>query len=118
MSQTVTPAPADEARDYLYSQIHVPVFQNMLKQAGVVASSPEELQQFLLLGAQLAATEQHVQAQAGNTRLSLIKQANARLAQHLGTQQATAAFDADVDATVNSLLANPDVVHATLSLAH
>ena len=111
----------DAAYDFLYGQVHAPVFFNKLAQDyGIIPSTDDEAARLLEMGADLFAAEQQEQEKQANDRGSFIGEAHNSLQMLLGKQASargvqTQANDRLVKAAAAELTQNPYVRAAALS---
>jgi hypothetical protein len=111
----------DAAYDFLYGQVHAPVFFNKLAQDyGIVPANDDEAVRLLEMGADLFAAEQQEQQKQASTNGSLIGEAHSSLQMLLGKQASarganTQANDRLVKAAAAELTRNPYVRAAALS---
>jgi hypothetical protein len=111
----------DAAYDFLYGQVHAPVFFNKLAQDyGIVPANDDEAVRLLEMGADLFAAEQQEQQKQASTNGSLIGEAHSSLHMLLGKQASarganTQANDRLVKAAAAELTRNPYVRAAALS---
>lgn len=111
----------DAAYDFLYGQIHAPVFFNKLAQDyGIVPANDSEASQLLEMAAELFAVEQQEQQKQASVQGSFIGEAHNSLQMLLGKQASargvnTQANDRLVKAAATELTRNPYVRAAALS---
>ena len=112
---------ADMAYDFLYGQVHAPVFFNKLAQDyGIVPANEDEAARLLEMGADLFAVEQQSQEKQAQQQGSFIGEAHNGLQVILGKQASargvnTQANDRLVKAAAAELTMNPYVRAAALS---
>lgn len=111
----------DAAYDFLYGQVHAPVFFNKLAQDyGIVPANDDEAVRLLEMGAELFAVEQQEQQKQASAQGSFISEAHSGLQVLLGKQAGarganTQANDRLVKAAAVELASNPYVRAAALS---
>jgi hypothetical protein len=112
---------ADAAYDFLYGQVHAPVFFNKLAQDyGIIPADETEATRLLDMGAELFAVEQQEQQKQASVQGSFIGEAHNSLQVLLGKQAGarganTQANDRLVKAAAAELTRNPYVRAAALS---
>jgi hypothetical protein len=111
----------DAAYDFLYGQVHAPVFFNKLAQDyGIVPANDDEAVRLLEMGADLFAAEQQEQQKQASANGSFIGEAHNSLQMLLGKQASARdvnapANDRLVKAAAAELTKNPYVRAAALS---
>jgi hypothetical protein len=119
--QEVQVPKADAAYDFLYSQVHAPVFFNKLAQDyGVIPADETEATRLLEMGAELFEVERQEQQKQASVQGSFIGEAHNSLQALLGKQAgargvSTQANDRLVKAAAAELTRNPYVRAAALS---
>jgi hypothetical protein len=112
---------ADQAYDFLYGQIHAPVFFNKLAQDyGIVPQSEAEATRLLEMGADIFAAQQAEQQKQASAQGSFLDEAHQSLRTLLGKQASPRGVDAPandrlVKAAAAELTMNPHVRAAALA---